>query len=51
MMEPTAELVWLVLRIERKLGNREAEARYASQLRRRFPGSPEQRLMNQGQYD
>jgi len=51
MMEPTAELVWLVLRIERKLGNREAEARYASQLRRRFPGSPEQRLMTQGQYD
>jgi type IV pilus assembly protein PilF len=51
MMEPTAELVWLVLRIERKLGNREAEARYASQLRRRFPGSPEQRQMTQGQYD
>ena len=51
MMEPTAELVWLALRIERKLGNREAEARYASQLRRRFPGSPEQRLLTQGQYD
>ena len=51
MMEPTAELVWLALRIERRLGNREAEARYASQLRRRFPGSPELRLMAQGQYD
>jgi Tfp pilus assembly protein PilF len=36
---------------ERKLGNREAEARYASQLRRRFPGSPEQELLSQGQYD
>ncbi|MCX7168023.1 MAG: type IV pilus biogenesis/stability protein PilW [Rhodocyclales bacterium] len=51
MMEPTAEVIWLVLRIERKLGNREAEARYASQLRRRFPGSPEQRLLTQGQYE
>jgi len=51
MMEPTAEVIWLALRIERKLGNREAEARYASQLRRRFPGSPEHRLLTQGQYD
>ena len=51
MMEPTAEVMWLALRIERKLGNREAEARYASQLRRRFPGSPEQRLLTQGQYE
>lgn len=51
MMEPTAEVIWLILRIERKLGNREAEARYASQLRRRFPGSAEQRLLTQGQYE
>lgn len=51
MMEPTAEVLWLALRIERKLGNREAEARYASQLRRRFPGSPEQRLLTQGNYE
>jgi len=51
MMEPNAEVIWLALRIERKLGNRDAEARYATQLRRRFPGSPEQRLLSQGQYD
>ncbi|MCX7156758.1 MAG: type IV pilus biogenesis/stability protein PilW [Rhodocyclales bacterium] len=51
MMEPTSEVIWLALRIERKLGNREVEARYASQLRRRFPGSPEQRLLTQGQYE
>ncbi|MCX7150706.1 MAG: type IV pilus biogenesis/stability protein PilW [Rhodocyclales bacterium] len=51
MMEPTAEVVWMALRIERKLGNREAEARYATQLRRRFPGSPEHRLLTQGQYE
>jgi type IV pilus assembly protein PilF len=51
MMEPTAEVIWLALRIERKLGNRDAETRYATQLRRRFPGSPEQRLLLQNQYD
>ena len=51
MMEPTAEVIWLALKIERKLGNRDAEARYASQLRRRFPGSAEQRLLTQGLYD
>lgn len=50
-MEPTADVLWAALRIERKLGNREAEARYGSQLRRRFPGSPEQGLLSQGQYD
>ena len=50
-MEPTADVLWMALRIERKLGNREAEARYATQLRRRFPGSPEQGLLSQGQYD
>jgi len=48
--EPSSELLWLALRIERKLGNREAEARHASQLRRRFANSPEARLLIQGQY-
>jgi len=51
IMEPTADVIWMALRIERKLGNREAEVRYATQLRRRFPGSPEQGLLSQGQYD
>jgi type IV pilus assembly protein PilF len=50
-MEPTSDVVWMIVRIERKLGNREAEARYATQLRRRFPGSVEQRLLAQGKYD
>jgi type IV pilus assembly protein PilF len=51
VMEPTSDVVWMIVRIERKLGNREAEARYATQLRRRFPGSVEQRLLAQGKYD
>lgn len=51
MMEPTSDVLWMIMRIERKLGNRETEARYALQLRRRFPGSEEQRLASQGKYD
>ena len=51
MIEPNAEVLWLALSIERKLGSREAETRYANQLRRRFPGSPEQRLLGQGQFE
>ncbi len=47
---PTAQSVWLGLRIERKLGDREAEARYGSQLRRDFPGSREYQLLKQGLY-
>ena len=51
LIEPNSESLWLALRIERKAGDREAEARYASQLRRKFPGSPEQQRLMQGQYD
>ena len=46
-----AELTWLSLRIERKLGNRAAEARLEGQLRKRFANSPEQRLLVQGIYE
>jgi type IV pilus assembly protein PilF len=51
LIEPSAEVLWLALRVERKLGNREAETRHATQLRRRYPGSSEFRLLNQGQYE
>ena len=49
--EPNAESVWLALRVERKLGNREAEAGYASQLRRKFKNSPEYKSLVQGQFE
>jgi len=49
--EPSPESLWLGVRIERKLGDRDAEARLAAQLRRRFPGSQEQQLLMQGQFD
>lgn len=37
----SADALWTAIKIERKLGNRQAEASYAIQLRRRHPNSPE----------
>lgn len=48
---PTAESLWLSLRIERKLGDKNQEAVYNQQLRRRFPDSPQTQLLLQGQYE
>lgn len=47
----TPESLWLALRIERRLGARAAEQSYANQLRRRFPRSPEYRLLQRGAYE
>jgi type IV pilus assembly protein PilF len=49
--EPNAQSLWLGFRVERKIGDREGEARYASQLRRKFQGSPEYQKLMQGQYE
>lgn len=51
LADATPESLWLALRVEHKLGDREAEARSAVQLRRKFPGSPEHQKMMQGQYE
>lgn len=43
----SAEALWLALRIERRTGDRDAEANYGLQLRRNFPNSREtQALLN-----
>jgi type IV pilus assembly protein PilF len=44
-----AQSVWLAIRAERKLGDREAEARYISILRRKFKDSPEYQKYVRGQ--
>mgnify|MGYP000926713869 CR=1 FL=1 len=46
--DPNAEALWLGVRIERALGNRPAETRYATQLRRKFPLSPEAQELLKG---
>ena len=51
LAQPSAESLWLALRIERKLGERVAEQSYANQLRRRFPESPEYQALQRGRFD
>ncbi len=51
LAEPSAETLWLALRIERKLGDREAESRFSSQMRRKFPAAPETLHLMQGIYE
>lgn len=50
-MEPTAETVWLMLRIDRKLGDRRGEAANAGILRSKFRDSPEYMLLMRGEFD
>lgn len=51
LTEPNAASAWLALRIARKLGDRDEEARYFGQLRRRFADSAEYRKLMQGQFE
>jgi len=48
---PAAEALWLGARIERKLGNRESLANYGSQLRKRYPSSPETKAFLEGRFE
>lgn len=50
-VEPTAELLWLALRVERGLGDRNAGASLGFQLRTKYPQSRETRALLAGQYE
>lgn len=50
-LDPTAESAWLALRIERKIGDREAEARFTGILHRKYRNSPEQQKLSRGEFD
>ncbi|MBI4808224.1 MAG: type IV pilus biogenesis/stability protein PilW [Nitrosomonadales bacterium] len=45
----TAEQLWLAVRIERKMRDRNSEASYALQLRKHYPDSRETQLLLQGE--
>lgn len=49
--EPNADVLWLALRIERKLGNTESVRRFADKLRNDFPGSIEYQNYLQGKFE
>lgn len=48
---PTAESLWLGIKLARKSGNADAELALAQQLRRRFASSREFGMLNRGAYD
>ncbi len=50
-VELTAEILWLALRVERRLGDRNAEASLGFQLRKNFPDSREARALLASQYE
>jgi len=51
LSDPNAEALWLAVRIERKLGDRHAEAGFSAQLRRKFSGTPEHQALMQGKFE
>lgn len=51
LIEPSPEAVWLALRVDRKLGDREGEARNMGILRRKFRETPEYQKMMRGEFD
>lgn len=46
-----AETLWMGVRLERKLGDKDAEASYGLQLRKRFPNSSQTRAMQDGKFE
>lgn len=51
MEPPTADALWLGLRLERRLGDKNAESGFAAQLRSRYPTSPEYQDFLKGQFE
>lgn len=49
--QPTAQSLWLGVRLERKLGDKSQQAAYNLQLRKLFPDSVEAQLLSKGQYE
>ncbi len=47
----TADVLWLGIRVERKLGDKASEASMVTQLRRRHPTSPEFAALQRGAFD
>ena len=45
---PSAEALWLGVRIEQRLGNRTALASYGAQLNNRYPDAPQTKSFNEG---
>ncbi|MBI3530137.1 MAG: type IV pilus biogenesis/stability protein PilW [Betaproteobacteria bacterium] len=47
---PSADALWLGVRIEQRLDNRSALASYGAQLNNRYPGAPQTKAYNEGRF-
>ena len=47
---PSADALWLGVRIEQRLGNRTALASYGTQLNNRYPNAPQTQAYNEGRF-
>jgi len=47
---PSADALWLGVRIEQRLGNRTALASYGAQLNNRYPDAPQTKSFNEGRF-
>jgi type IV pilus assembly protein PilF len=48
---PNSEVLWLGLRVAKRMGDRDSEQSYALQLRKNFPTSNEMRALEAGRYE
>lgn len=48
---PNSEVLWLGVRLAKRMGDRDSEASYALQLRKNFPNSNETRALEAGRYE
>jgi type IV pilus assembly protein PilF len=51
LVDPGPEMLWLLLRVERKLGNQSDEQSLMTQLRRKFPDSAEYQELLKGNFE
>ncbi len=49
--DPSPQSAWLALRIDRKLGDREGEARFTGVMRRKYRDTPEYEKMMRGEFE
>jgi type IV pilus assembly protein PilF len=51
LTDPSAETLWLFVKVSRRLGESEPENSYTAQLRRKYPESPEYKELLQGKFE
>jgi type IV pilus assembly protein PilF len=51
LSDPSAEVLWLFLRVERRLGDNSSESSLTAQLRRKYPDSPEYQEFLKGNFE